>query len=546
MNLKNKLLGANPNESTPLSRAIFFIIIGVAFYLLDRYSLFFLDDYMYAYKFGTYEPIRSLKDIFESQYDHYFNFNGRFLVHCVVQLFCGILGVEWFRIFNTIMFVLFCVMTTRLTCGTYRVLIMWYTITAFAIWLFIPRIGNTILGNIAFSVNYLWSGVATLAFIILWQKVSQEDKNHTIITNIGLGIIGVIIGSLQESFSIPVAGAMFLYYCFNFKTFKGSVIWLICGYWLGALFLVAAPSNFVRLQEVIKGESLIIALARRFYAILQDFLLLMGIAVFHIVLLLTQGCEIRQFIVKNALFYIMLIIGLIFAIVVAYTGDHQLFFLGWVLILLILQFLYGQRAYLSHNLHSIIIGLIFFCMLPMFGYAYRYRAQDYEIREQFIQAVIDSEQGNVVIGNWYANEINKSNFAKRYTTMSPLELWKKNVSLYYTGDTMHVTNYIPCIMSEFVDFIETHMPIAPNVWYLEDYYCYVIKVPVSVSLNAVKIVVKGPDSFASRIKRRFTKEPSTYTFSGDRIMDIVEEGDSQYLMVWEAYYNSVIEVQIAN
>lgn len=185
-------------------------------------------------------------------------------------------------------------------------------------------------------------------------------------------------------------------------------------------------------------------------------------------------------------------------------------------------------------------------MLPMFGYAYRYRAQDYEIREQFIQAVIDSEQGNVVIGNWYANEINKSNFAKRYTTMSPLELWKKNVSLYYTGDTMHVTNYIPCIMSEFVDFIETHMPIAPNVWYLEDYYCYVIKVPVSVSLNAVKIVVMGPDSFASRIKRRFTKEPSTYTFLGDRIMDIVEEGDSQYLMVWEAYYNSVIEVQIAN
>ena len=108
MNLRNKLTlaNANPNESTPLSRAIFFIIIGVAFYLQDSFSLFIIDDYMYAFKYGTYEPIRTLKDIFESQCDHYMQLNGRFLVHCVVQLFCGILGIEWFRIINTIMFVL--------------------------------------------------------------------------------------------------------------------------------------------------------------------------------------------------------------------------------------------------------------------------------------------------------------------------------------------------------------------------------------------------------------------------------------------------------
>ena len=167
MNLKNKLLGANPNESTPLSRAIFFIIIAVAFYLLDRYSLFIIDDYDYAFKFGTMGRIQTLRDIFVSQCDHYMLRNGRFLVHCVVQLFCGILGVEIFRIFNTIMFVLFCAMTTRLVCGTKRASIMWYVVAAFAIWLFIPRIGFTVLGNIACGVNYLWVGVATLFFILL-------------------------------------------------------------------------------------------------------------------------------------------------------------------------------------------------------------------------------------------------------------------------------------------------------------------------------------------------------------------------------------------
>ncbi len=544
MNLKSKLLGTNPNESTPLSRAIFFVIIGIAFYLLDRFSLFIVDDFQYTYNIATGGKINTIKDIIESQSAHYVQHNGRFLVHCVVQLFCGILGVEWFRIFNTMMFVLFCAMTARITCGTYRISIMLYALVAFAIWLFIPRIGYTMLGNIAFSVNYLWVGVATLAFIILWQKISQKEKECSAITNIGLGVVGAIIGSLQESFSIPVAGTLFIYYCFNFKKFRGSIVWLVCGYWLGALALIVAPGNFVRLQTVIEKESLIIALARRSYTILQDFLLLIVFVVFHIVMLLIRRFKIRQFIANKALFYIMLVIGLIFAVVVAYKGAHQLFFLGWLVILLLLQFLYEQRNLLDHNLYPIVIGFIFFCMLPMYGYAYKYRVRDYVNRVQFIQAVRNSEQGNVVVGNWYANEINKSNFADRYATSSPFEPWKHLVSLYYTGDTAHLMNYVPCVMSELLDFIEMHTPISPNVWYLDKYYCYVVKAPISVPIETIKIEVERPDNFISRIKRNFTNEPPTYIFSGDQIMDIVQEGDFRYLMVWEFYYNPVINVLI--
>ena len=545
MNLKNKLLGTNPNESTPLSRAIFFIIIGVAFYMLDRFSLFIVDDFQYTYNIATGDKIKTLKDILESQFAHYIHHNGRFLVHCIVQLFCGILGVEWFRIFNTIMFVLFCVMTTRITCGTYRMSIMWYTLVVFVIWLFIPRIGYTMLGNIAFSVNYLWAGVATLAFIILWYNISKKE-NVMGIANAGLGIVGAMIGSLQESFSIPVAGALFIYYCLNFKKFRGSIIWLVCGYWIGAFVLIVAPGNFVRLQTVFENESFIIAFARRLYTIFQDFLLLIAFAVFHIVMLLKRRLKIRRFIEDHALFYIMLVVGLMFAVLVAYKGAHQLFFLGWLMILLILQLLYDydKRNSLGHKLHPIIIGFIFFCMLPMYGYAYKYRAQDYVIREQFIQAVRDSEQGNVVVGNWYANEMNKSNFADRYATLSPFEPWKHLVSLYYTGDTTHLMNYMPCALSELIDFIDSYAPIAPNVWYLDKYYCYVIKMPISVPIEAINIEVVRPDNIISRVKRNFTNEPSTYIFSGDQIMDIVQDGDSRYLMVWEFYYNPVINVLI--
>ena len=288
MNLRNKLTlaNANPNESTPLSRAIFFIIIGVAFYLLDRFSLFIIDDYMYAFKYGTYEPIRTLKDIFESQCDHYMQHNGRFLVHCVVQLFCGILGVEWFRIFNTILFVLFCAMTTRLVCGTYRAPIMWYVLTSFAIWLFIPRIGMTILGNIACGVNYLWVGVANLYFLLVCDKLNKGHYSQSFISNIGYGILGTIIGSLQESFSIPIAGVLFLYYCFNYRQFTGAIVWLVSGYWLGSIILIIAPGNFVRLSNVIPNENLFKIALRRLFAVLEDSSILCVLMVIYLLLLI--------------------------------------------------------------------------------------------------------------------------------------------------------------------------------------------------------------------------------------------------------------------
>jgi hypothetical protein len=68
--------------------------------------------------------------------------------------------------------------------------------------------------------------------------------------------------------------------------------------------------------------------------------------------------------------------------------------------------------------------------------------------------------------------------------------------------------------------------------------------PISVPIEAINIEVVRPDNIISRVKRNFTNEPSTYIFSGDQIMDIVQDGDSRYLMVWEFYYNPVINVLI--
>ena len=544
MNLKNKLLGTNPNESTPLSRAIFFIIIGVAFYLLDRFSLFIVDDYDYAFKFGTYERIQSLKDIFVSQFDHYMLRNGRFLVHCVVQLFCGILGVEWFRIINTIMFVLFCAITTRLVCGTYRIPIMWYTLTAFAIWLFIPRIGFTILGNIACGVNYLWVGVASVAFILLHQKVA--DAKLSTGANIGLVVIGVLIGSLQESFSIPISGALFLYYCFNLKKFKGSVVWLVCGYWLGSIALIIAPGNFIRLQKEVSAESIIIVSIRRFLAIFKDCWLLIVVVISHIVFLCKNQINVRQFISQNILLYMMLLIGFAFTIIIAYTGEHQLFFIGWLVILIMLKLLYAYWSSANVKIQQIVIVLILLCMIPMCGYTYKYRLKDYILYEQLVDNIKESQDGNVISLNWYANEYRKSKFEKRYASAANFEPKKHLTSMFYTGDTDHLKNYIPCSLEELELLTANRMSISPNIWHLEDYYCYVIKVPTSILFEQVKIEATYPIEGISKVKRKLTKEPLTisYMLNEEQIRDMVVYNDNQYAILWQPYNGEILDLKI--
>ena len=59
------------------------------------------------------KPVRSLGDIFVSQWYHYSSINGRSVAHFLVQLFCALLGQKVFAFFNAIVYVFFIVLIAR-------------------------------------------------------------------------------------------------------------------------------------------------------------------------------------------------------------------------------------------------------------------------------------------------------------------------------------------------------------------------------------------------------------------------------------------------
>lgn len=529
---------------TQISRSIFFIILTIAVYLLNRFSIFAIDDYQYAFMQGDTSPISSLKDIIISQSYHYMDHSGRFIVHSIVQLFCGILGVEWFRVLNSIVFVIFCGLTTRLIFKTWNTDITNYIFTTLAIWLFIPQIGYTVLGNIACSVNYLWAGTATLAFLLIYEKI-KAAIHIPAYYSIGLFAVGILCGSLQETFTIPIAGALCIYYCFNIKQLNRNTLWLLIGYCIGGLILVAAPGNFVRLQDSSSGNIIVNTILRCSDIFFSYWALIVAIFL-HIVFLLYNRKITLQFIAENITYYLMIIISITFFSVVAFTGEHQLFYIGWVLIVLFIKSL--QIAAKSYYFNKRLISLITLIIVIPTTYilAYRARQESFTQRELFIQNIKDANNGNVIVGDYYTYERSKNCFDKRYTFHTGLEPKKQYVSLYYAGDAEYIQNFIPCSAEALISILENHEPLSDNVWYLPEYSCYVIRTSKTISPTDVKIEAEWPLTGLSAIKNRLTNQiPSVKgILTTQQKENFITIGDYNYIFYYISLNGDVINIRL--
>ena len=78
--------------SNKVLSAVLLVAVTVVMWFFNHYTTLFLDDWHYAFIFGTLEPIRSIGDILVSQWHHYFEFtNGRFIAH----FSCSYLTAFW-------------------------------------------------------------------------------------------------------------------------------------------------------------------------------------------------------------------------------------------------------------------------------------------------------------------------------------------------------------------------------------------------------------------------------------------------------------------
>lgn len=244
---------------------ITFVCLFSSFYILN--SLIpraFGDDYLYAFVWqghSMFTPltedavrISSLKDIFVSQWSHYFTWSGRAVSHTIIQLFLW-LGKPVFNIFNAavsvllIMEIYWCAhkgkISTQFNAGMVCCI-------AFMLWAFTPGFSGVFLW-ISGACNYLWTAVFLLAFLLPYIRkyYAFEDKlTESVFFAFLMFLMGVIAGWSNEN-SICWVIMLLLVFLFANRRRKEMESWMftgLAGLITGYALLMFAPGNIARLH----------------------------------------------------------------------------------------------------------------------------------------------------------------------------------------------------------------------------------------------------------------------------------------------------------
>ena len=381
-----------------------YVFIFIAFYALNRFSPFICDDYYYAFvmRDGMFNgeaclPIRTLSDIIDSQVWAYYHHNGRFIVHSIVQLFCGIWGIEYFVLVNSLIFLFLVIGVVRLLRCVRPAIMVDSILVYLLLMIFVPIVGKTYLGNISFSVNYLWSSCA----IVWWYFFYLKIKNSNAIINCILLIFSVIVGSMQESFSIGIAAALGIYYVLNFGELKGTTTYLVLGFIIGTTFVTFAPANFMRFANE-QGSThncreIILQTARVLLSLRVFWLLLL----YLVIIFVRKGCKFfLSLINQNVVLILACLINILFAAIVAMNGKHQLVCVELLSLILLLSYMRLHCPDCIYNGEGIAIILCSLMLIVIYIPIYDYRKEFYTAHQELLNSAKEGDGGVIMSGKY--------------------------------------------------------------------------------------------------------------------------------------------------
>lgn len=521
---------------------IFFILIFICFYFLNRFSVLTGDDFWYCFRGmdadGNWLFVNNFYDAIKSQCDAYMTHNGRFIVHTLTSYFCGVLGIKIFTIFNSLVFLLLFIGILRLS-RKYIGYQEWdkYLI-AFMLFFLMPYPGQIFLGSIAMSINYLWTSCAIIYYIIFYEKVKRHEVEHDIVGNIILFIGSLLVGSLQESFTIGLSGALFLYYCFHLKEFRGTVAFMMTGFWIGTAIVVLAPGNFVRLEEVNNTSNVPILMSSlsNLARLFVDTKLLIIWLVLCCVLFIKTNLRFREFYKENFI-YIWSIILNASVVLISYSGERQLTCIELFSLILIVKLLFNVfEPNLSKRGYIYCILISFVCLIVYYP-IYSYRKQAFNAYSELVNSDVVN---NTIVNRSYIEAYmrSKSNILfSRYTYLIDFEDWVyRGFSLLKSDgkDVNYVTAIIPDKQEDIVN--QFNMGKDKNgVYYNHDFKYYIFRKPINESLDGVEISSE-PLTFWGKIRAIMLGRKDSYKIDITKELRFFDNSDYRYYIYYVIDY----------
>lgn len=408
------------------------LIIGVLFYLLDSENEFISDDLYYSLSHPDYKPIESLGSLISSQVYDYFHQNGRFLIHLIVQLFCGVIGPDIFHIINTLIFLLF-LYELRIYALRHTQYAISYSTLVVALIIFVPAWNITYLGYISGAVNYLWAGCAYIWWINLYE--STINKEYSILKYCLLAIVSLVIGSLQESFCIGIAGYLFLNALSRRLKLSRAHMIMTLAFLIGATACILAPANFSRLAASVGSLTGILKYVSSVTKLLVNSTTFILLCLIFILLFIRKGSKtfIVNIIKDNLLIITAAVLNAMFVAIIAYSGQHQLTCIESYSMLVMLCAVYSIPSQRLTKYFHYIDKITFVCFIVFALVLYPDRKSIADAYTQLCHAASESKDGTVVATRYFDEVTQKRGWirANFIRAQEPFETYnRKYLSLY--------------------------------------------------------------------------------------------------------------------
>lgn len=313
------------------SIGLFIFICGIAFFWQDMYYYPGADDIFYKFKLDNpdvdfpqqlllypHQEITSWWDIIQSQNIHYICHSGRYLVHVLVQACTSFLSRPEFVFVNSLVFCCFVyflgILSNKKNVGK-GILLSTMTMLIFG-----TDVVNTIFCQIAVAINYMWTATAMMAFMVIYERVIEEEKKYSFIWQLLFFVMSVIVASLHEGFSIGFGAGLFFNTLLRIKKVKLVEAVMLFGFIIGSCICIFSPGNF----GAGGSPGLFIGASHLLFDMMSYWVFWASVLTL-IIYLISSREKTLLFLKSNIVYVSVVIVNLLFAFVIAYTHLRQLF-----------------------------------------------------------------------------------------------------------------------------------------------------------------------------------------------------------------------------
>lgn len=238
---------------------IVMIAIGLLVYIItQRTEHFMMDDIWYSTRLFDDTPITSLKDILDAQIWHYHNWGGRSMTHTILQLTL-LAGETVSDILNVLVTVLLAFLVAMVS-GNRRIS---YIIAAAMLMISCNANWRMSMFWQSGAANYLYITCFILLFVYLYLRRIPDEGEEWMQKKDPFGIavyivpLGLMAGWSNENMG---PAAWIISTCVMIMLVINKIKlrpWMVLGNLsalAGSVLVVAAPGNFVRSAEAVKGD----------------------------------------------------------------------------------------------------------------------------------------------------------------------------------------------------------------------------------------------------------------------------------------------------